>query len=43
MITHDEGVEYVFPEEALAPQAHIGTDPMEDKDIHVSQTTEVMQ
>lgn len=32
-----------FPDEAFAPQANIGTDPMEDKDIHVSQTTEVMQ
>lgn len=32
-----------FPEEAFAPQVHIGTDPMEDKDIDVSQTTEVMQ
>lgn len=31
------------PEEAFAPQAHIGTDPMEDAGIHVSQTTEVMQ
>lgn len=43
MISHDEGVEYIFSEEALAPQAHIGTDPMEDKEIHVSQTTEVMK
>ena len=32
-----------YPDEAFAPQAHIGTDPMEDKDTHVSQTTEVMQ
>lgn len=32
-----------YPDEAFALQAHIGTDPMEDKDIHVSQTTEVMQ
>lgn len=32
-----------FPDEAFAPQVHIGTDPMEDKDIDVSQTTEVMK
>ena len=38
MISHED-----IPEEALAPQAHIGTDPMEDKDIHVSQTIEVMK
>ena len=43
MISHDDEVLRDFPEEALAPQAHIGTDPMDDKDIHVSQTTEVMQ
>jgi len=32
-----------YPEEAFAPQVHIGTDPMEDAGIHVSQTMEVMQ
>ena len=32
-----------IPDEAFAPQANIGTDPMEDKAIHVSQTTEVMK
>ena len=32
-----------YPEEAFTPQVHIGTDPMEDAGIHVSQTTEVMQ
>lgn len=43
MISHDDEVRQDFPEEALAPQAHIGTDPMEDKDIHVSQNAEVMK
>lgn len=32
-----------YPEGAFAPQVHIGTDPMEDAGIQVSQTTEVMQ
>ena len=32
-----------YPDEAFAPQVYIGTDPMEDAGIHVSQTTEVMQ
>ena len=32
-----------IPDEAFAPQANIGIDPMEDKGIHVSQTTEVMK
>lgn len=32
-----------YPEEAFAPQVHIGTDPMEDASIQVSQTTEVMK
>lgn len=32
-----------YPDEAFAPQVHIGTDPMEDAGIQVSQTTEVMQ
>lgn len=32
-----------YPDEAFAPQVHIGTDPMEDSGIQVSQTTEVMQ
>ena len=32
-----------FPNEAFAPQVHIGTDPMEDAAIQVSQTAEVMQ
>lgn len=32
-----------YPEEAFAPQVHIGTDPMDDAGIQVSQTTEVMQ
>ena len=32
-----------YPDEAFAPQAHIGTDPMEDAGIQVSQTTEVMR
>ena len=43
MISTYEGVEYDFPEESLAPQANIGTDPMEDKDIRVSQTMEVIK
>ena len=32
-----------FPDEAFAPQEHIGTDPFEDRDIEVSQTTEVIK
>lgn len=32
-----------IPDEAFAPQENIGTDPFEDKDIHVAQTPEVMK
>lgn len=32
-----------FPDEAFAPQVHIGTDPMEDAGIPVAQVPEVMK
>lgn len=32
-----------YPDEAFAPQVNIGTDPMEDAGIQVSQVPEVMQ
>ena len=32
-----------FPDEAFAPQERIGTDPFEDRNVEVSQTTEVIK
>lgn len=32
-----------FPDEAFAPQEHIGTDPFEDAEVNVPQDTVVLQ
>lgn len=32
-----------FPDEAFAPQGHIGTDPFEDAGVNVPQDTVVLQ
>lgn len=32
-----------FPDEAFAPQEHIGTDPFEDAGVNVPQDTVVLQ